>query len=212
MRVLEEPMIYQNAEQTLLSRGASNIYVLIGCTQFSLLRKTNCKWRYWSNHSFQYLWIMVLSIFSSDAFQLYWDFHVSQIFCWKNQMISGCSSRLSLSYGVMQCAKPGSSCTWQNLAQVMFVTAEEIQALSQKIGVSFSLASMCTNIAFNAGFFAPLFHLKLNSSWPWSFQQICFSSVKRPAFVGRLFLVCGKQFALLSPAAEKDAFDGLLFI
>lgn len=60
--------------------------------------------------------------------------------------------------------------------------------------------------------FAPSFHLNLNSSWPRSFQQICSSSVKKPAFIGRLFLVCGKQFFLLSPAAEKDAFDGLLFI
>lgn len=71
MRGLEEAMIYQTAEQAFLSRGISNIYVLIGCTHFSLLRRTNCKWRYWSNHSFQYPWNMVLSIFSFDAFQLY---------------------------------------------------------------------------------------------------------------------------------------------
>lgn len=94
----------------------------------------------------------------------------------------------------------------------MFVIAEEIQVLSQKTRISFSLASMCTKIAFNADFLLgiPLFHLKMNSSW--SFQQSCSSSVERPAFIGRLFPVCGKQFVPLSPAAMKDTFDGLLFI
>lgn len=169
-------MIYQSAEQTFLSRGTSNIYVLIGCTQFSLPRRTNCKWRIGEQSQFQNPSNMVLSIFSSDISTL-WDLHVFQTFFWKDQMINGSSSALSLSCGVMQSVKPGSSCTWQNLAQVMFVIAE---ALSQKIRVSFSLASMCTNLAFNAGFLQgmPLFLLKLNSSWQWGFQQMCYSSVK----------------------------------
>lgn len=150
MRGLEEPMIYQSAEQAFLSRGASNIYVLIGCTHFSLLRRTNCKRRYWSNHNFQYPWNRVLSIFSSDAFQLYGISMFSKHFAERTKWLMAVPQHLV--WAVVLCSV-------SNLAQVMFAIAEEIQALSQKI--SFSLASMCTNIAFNAGF------LHHHFTWTW---------------------------------------------
>lgn len=128
MRGLEEPMIYQTAEQTFLSRGTSNIYVLIGCTQFSLLRRANCKWRIVEQAQppapLEYGFVN----FPLWCILTLWDFHVFQTFCWKEQMINGCSSTLSL---VFCSVKPSSSCTWQNLAQVVFVIAEEIQALKK---------------------------------------------------------------------------------